>query len=82
VQSTPIHPGSPPTVRVMVLSNVRLYREGLTRLLAGQDGLTALKTITLDDVRRQVTGDEKWMNFLWRSFFVRPAVTAAFEQAS
>lgn len=40
--STPIHPGSPQTVRVMVLADVRLYREGLTRLLGGQDGLTVV----------------------------------------
>ena len=42
---------------------------------------TALKTITLDDVRPSVTHNEKWMNFLFRSFFVRPAVQAAFQQA-
>jgi two-component system, NarL family, nitrate/nitrite response regulator NarL len=39
VPSTPIHPALPQTVRVMVLADVRLYREGLTRLLDGQDGL-------------------------------------------
>jgi two-component system nitrate/nitrite response regulator NarL len=42
VPSNPIHPGSPQTVRVMVLADVRLYREGLTRLLAGQEGLTVV----------------------------------------
>jgi cyclase len=40
----------------------------------------ALGSVTLDDVRRQVTGNEKWMNFLFRQFFVKPAVTAAFQQ--
>jgi hypothetical protein len=40
-----------------------------------------LKTVTLDDVRRSVTREEKWMNFLFRNFFVRPAVQAAYEEA-
>jgi two-component system, NarL family, nitrate/nitrite response regulator NarL len=40
VHSTPIEPGRSPTVRVVVLADVRLYREGLTRLLAEQPGLT------------------------------------------
>jgi cyclase len=71
------------------LRYVRSVREWLSRInreaseaVARGDSLGAvLRTITLDDVRRQVTGDEKWMNFLFRSFFVRPAVQAAFEQA-
>jgi glyoxylase-like metal-dependent hydrolase (beta-lactamase superfamily II) len=41
----------------------------------------ALQTVTLEDARRQVTGDEKWMNFLFRNFFVRPAVMSAFQEA-
>lgn len=40
--SNSIQPGSPPSVRVIVLADVRLYREGLTRLLAGQIGLTVV----------------------------------------
>jgi two-component system nitrate/nitrite response regulator NarL len=40
VHSTPIEPGRRPTVRVIVLADVRLYREGLTRLLGEQPGLT------------------------------------------
>jgi cyclase len=71
------------------LRYVRSVREWLSRInreaseaVARGDSLGAvLRTITLDEVRRQVTGDEKWMNFLFRSFFVRPAVQAAFEQA-
>jgi cyclase len=71
------------------LRYVRSVREWLSRInreaseaVARGDSLGAvLRTIMLDDVRRQVTGDEKWMNFLFRSFFVRPAVQAAFEQA-
>jgi hypothetical protein len=30
---------------------------------------------------RAMTGDEKWMNYMFRSFFVRPAVQRAYEQA-
>jgi two-component system nitrate/nitrite response regulator NarL len=54
VPSTPIHPGSPQTVRVMVLADVRLYREGLTRLLAGQEGLTVVgaAAVTEDSLLR------------------------------
>ena len=55
--STPIHPGSPQTVRVMVLADVRLYREGLTRLLAGQEGLTVVGVapVTEDSLLRVPT---------------------------
>jgi cyclase len=68
------------------LSYVRSVRGWLRRIdkevtaaIARDDSLgRALETITLDDVRRPVTRDEKWMNFLFRSFFVRPAVVAAF----
>jgi two-component system nitrate/nitrite response regulator NarL len=35
-------PGSPATTRVMVLADVRLYREGLARLLAGEPRLTVV----------------------------------------
>ena len=42
---------------------------------------TVLKSVTLDDVRRPVTGNGKWMNFLWRQFFVGPAVQAAFDES-
>jgi cyclase len=59
----------------------RINREASTAVARGDSLGAALKTITLDDVRLSVTQDEKWMNFLFRSFFVRPAVQAAFEQA-
>ena len=80
-------PGHGPVMRD--LRYVRLVQEWLSRInrevsasAARGDSLgQALESVTLDDVRRQVTGDEKWMNFLFRRFFVRPAVTAAFEQA-
>ena len=56
----------------------RINRE-VSQALARHDSLSAaLNTVTLDDVRRSVTGNGKWMNFLWRQFFVGPAVRAAF----
>lgn len=59
----------------------RINRE-TTEALERDDSLeTALKAITLNDVRQRVTKDEKWLNFLFRSFFVRPAVQAAYGQA-
>jgi glyoxylase-like metal-dependent hydrolase (beta-lactamase superfamily II) len=59
----------------------RIDREASAAALRGDSLEAALTTITLDDVRRRVTGDEKWMNFLFRSFFVRPAVQAGFREA-
>jgi len=56
----------------------RINRETSAAVSRGDSLGAALETITLDDVRRQVTRDEKWMNFLFRNFFVRPAVQAAF----
>jgi cyclase len=51
-----------------------------TRAAAAQgDSLAAvLEAVKLEDARKQITRDEKWMNFLFRGFFVRPAVTAVF----
>jgi hypothetical protein len=60
----------------------RITSETLAFVAHGDPVETALEKITLDYVRKNVTKDEKWMNYLWRSFLVRPAVTAAFEQAS
>jgi hypothetical protein len=37
--------------------------------------------VKLDDERRRVTGDEKWMSYMFRSFFLEPAVRRAYEQA-
>ncbi|MFL5447657.1 MAG: MBL fold metallo-hydrolase [Gemmatimonadales bacterium] len=79
-----IVPGHGPVLRD--LGYVRSLREWLARInretssaRSRGDSLSAvLKKVTLDDVRRSVTKDEKWMNFLFRSFFVRPAVEAAF----
>jgi two-component system, NarL family, nitrate/nitrite response regulator NarL len=41
--------GSPPTVRVMVLADVRLYREGLVRLLAGYPSLTVVAAAPVNE---------------------------------
>ena len=79
-----IVPGHGPVLRN--LGYVHSVREWLARInretsaaRARGDSLNAvLKKVTLDDVRRSVTKDEKWMNFLFRSFFVRPAVEAVY----
>jgi glyoxylase-like metal-dependent hydrolase (beta-lactamase superfamily II) len=59
----------------------RIDRETRAAVTRGDSLPAAQKAVTLDDVRSSVTKDEKWMNFLFRSFFLRPAVKAAFEQA-
>ncbi len=59
----------------------RISREASAPVARGDSLGTALQTVTLDDIRRPITGDEKWMNFLFRRFFVGPAVQAAFEQS-
>jgi glyoxylase-like metal-dependent hydrolase (beta-lactamase superfamily II) len=41
----------------------------------------ALQAVTLDDYRRRLAGDEKWMNWMFQNFFLRPTVTRAFEAA-
>jgi len=80
-----ILPGHGPVLRD--LGYVRSVRDWLARVVreasaagARGDSLSAvLKTVTLDDVRRSVSREEKWMNFLFGSFFVRAAVQAAYE---
>ena len=82
-----IVPGHGPVLRD--LGYIRSVRGWLARIdretsaaAARDDSLAAvLKTVTLDEVRRSVTRNEKWMNFLFRSFFVRPAVQAAYDEA-
>ena len=79
-------PGHGPVIRDLgYVQSVRAWLDRITRevssAVARQDSLAAVqKTVTLDDVRRSVTGNGKWMNFLWRQFFVAPAVQAAFEE--
>lgn len=48
--TSPIEPASPPPppIRVMVLADVRLYREGLTRLLSGHDALAVVGAAPLN----------------------------------
>jgi cyclase len=69
------------------LRHVRSIRDWLERITreasaaAARGDSLALGKVTLDDMRPGATGDEKWMNFLFRSFFVRPAAQAAWGQA-
>jgi cyclase len=78
-------PGHGPVMRDMsYLRSVRgwlarINRETSAAASRGDSLQVALEKINLDDVRRQVTKDEKWMNFLFRNFFVRPAVVSAFQ---
>ena len=46
---TAIPPGVPPTIRIMVLADVRLYREGLARVLAGYPGLTVVAAVPVNE---------------------------------
>jgi glyoxylase-like metal-dependent hydrolase (beta-lactamase superfamily II) len=88
LQPRVIVPGHGPVMRD--LRYVRSVRDWLARIdretsvaVARGDSLgVALKAVTLDDVRRSVTGDEKWMNVLFRRFFVGPAVRASFDQST
>jgi cyclase len=81
-------PGHGPVMRD--LGYVRSVRAWLSRIdseasavASRRDSLrTAQQTVTLDDIRPAITRDEKWMNFLFRQFFVGPAVQRAFEEAS
>jgi cyclase len=79
-------PGHGPVMRD--LQYVRSVRGWLDRIVhevsaavsRGDSPEAVLKTVTLDDLRRSVTGNGKWTNFLFRQFFVGPAVQAAFEE--
>ena len=74
------YPASWTNVLDSLIALSRINREA-SAAVARRDSLgTALKTVMLDDVRLPITGDEKWMNFLFRQFFVAPAVQAAFVQ--
>ncbi|HEX2248977.1 MAG TPA: MBL fold metallo-hydrolase [Gemmatimonadales bacterium] len=83
-----IVPGHGPVMRdLRYLRSVRDWLARITRetsfaLTRGDSLGAALERVVLDDVRRSVTGDEKWMNFLFRRFFVRPAVRAMYEGRS
>ena len=47
-----------------------------------RDSLSAtLRAITMDEQRRAMTGGEKWMGYMFDQFFLRPAITSAYQQA-
>ena len=77
-------PGHGPVMRdLQYVRSVRGWLDRIVHEVSGAvdrgDSLEAVtKTVTLDDVRRSVTGDGKWSNFLFRQFFLGPAVQAAF----
>jgi cyclase len=79
-------PGHGPVMRdVQYVRSVQGWLDRIDREVSAavsrHDSLgTVVKTVTLDDVRRSVTGNGKWSNFLFRQFFVGPAVQAAFEE--
>jgi glyoxylase-like metal-dependent hydrolase (beta-lactamase superfamily II) len=39
------------------------------------------RTVTLDDDRRAIAGNDKWLNVLFRNFFLGPSVTRAYGEA-
>jgi glyoxylase-like metal-dependent hydrolase (beta-lactamase superfamily II) len=80
-------PGHGPVMRdVTYLRTVRdaleRIRDETAQAVARGDSVDViLDTVTLDDLRLRLTGDAKWLNYMFRSFFVRPAVRRAHEQA-
>jgi glyoxylase-like metal-dependent hydrolase (beta-lactamase superfamily II) len=80
-------PGHGPVMRD--LGYVQRVRRMLARVrdevgasVAQGDTLSAVRgAVTLDDERRAMTADEKWMNYLFRNFFLAPVVQRAYEQA-
>ena len=71
------------------VSYVQSIRRMLARIrdetagsVARGDSLSAtLRSVKLDDERLRITGDEKWMSYMFHSFFLDPAVRRAYEQA-
>jgi hypothetical protein len=50
--------------------------------VARRDSLGVIRrAVTLDDERRAIASDEKWMSYLFRNFFLGPVVQRAYEQA-
>ncbi len=47
----------------------------------GDSARTVIGGITLERDRREMAGDEKWMNYLFRNFFLVPVAQRAYEQA-
>jgi glyoxylase-like metal-dependent hydrolase (beta-lactamase superfamily II) len=60
----------------------RIDRETRAAVSRGDSLRAAQKAVALDDVRLSLTKDEKWLNLLFRRFFVGPAVQSVFEEAS
>jgi glyoxylase-like metal-dependent hydrolase (beta-lactamase superfamily II) len=80
-------PGHGPVMRE--LTYVRSVRRMLDRInaevaasVAQGDSLRAtLRSVTLEDERVAMTHDEKWLNSMFRDFFVGPAVQRAYAEA-
>ena len=66
-------------VRAMLVDVAAQAASAATR---GDSLRAAVRAVALDEHRRALAGDEKWMNYLFASFFLRPAATAAFQQAA
>jgi glyoxylase-like metal-dependent hydrolase (beta-lactamase superfamily II) len=79
-------PGHGPVMRDLAyLRRVRRMlarvRDEVAAAASRGDSLDAVRrVVTLDDERRTMTGDEKWMNYLFRNFFLGPVVQRAYEQ--
>jgi cyclase len=80
-------PGHGPVMRdVAYVQSVRrmlarVRDETAASVVRGDSLPATLRVVTLDDERLRVTADEKWMNHMFRSFFLDPAVGRAYEQA-
>ena len=82
-----IVPGHGPVMRDLeYLRRVRsmlgeVHARAAGAALTGDSLSTALRTITLESQRRAMTADEKWMDYMFNRFFLRPAITSAHQQA-
>lgn len=69
---------------------LRLVQRMLRGVVNGVDSAVAhgaslqdtQNAVRLPDLRRSVAGDEKWLNVLFTSFFLNPAIAAAFAQTA
>jgi hypothetical protein len=80
-------PGHGPVMRdLSYITRVRRMlasvRDEVGAAVARGDSLPAVRrAVMLDDERQALTSDEKWMNYLFRNFFLGPVVQRAYEQA-
>jgi imidazolonepropionase-like amidohydrolase/glyoxylase-like metal-dependent hydrolase (beta-lactamase superfamily II) len=58
-----------------------VYARAAAAALTRDSLATTLRTITMDEQRQAMTGGEKWMNYMFDQFFLRPAITSAYQQA-